>query len=80
MFILALKPLKKLTGTLRQTGGQTDREADTQEHKLSQADALSKISRFSIDNPDNLSSINVGTYKAVLQNISWLQPNRLQGC
>ena len=38
MFILSLKPLKKLTGTGRQTG----RQADGQDHVLSQADALTK--------------------------------------
>ena len=38
MFVLSPKPLKKLTGTGRQTGGQ----AQAQDYVLSQADALTK--------------------------------------
>ena len=38
MLVLSPKPLKKLTGTVR----QVDRQADGQDHVLSQADALAK--------------------------------------
>ena len=38
MLVLSPKPLKKLTGTVR----QADRQADGQDHVLSQADALAK--------------------------------------
>ena len=50
MLVLSLKPLKKLTGTDR----QTDRQADGQDHVLSQADALTKNCQADYSKPDFL--------------------------
>ena len=44
MLVLPMKPLKKLTGT----NGQADRQADGQDHVLSQADALTKNQFFQL--------------------------------